>query len=583
MAAQEPAEPASAAQTTPDGGLLSWLDARSGYRSLVSHWLKEPVQGGPRFAYVFGSLLLLMLLSQALTGVLMMAFYAPSATDAWASVAYLQDQVRLGWFVRGMHSAGASVLVIGMVLHLLQVTLYGAYRAPRELNLWTGLVLLMLVMGFALTGYLLPWDQKGYWATQVATTLLGAVPLIGPALQTILQGGSSYGNLTLTHFYALHVFVLPALLVTMVVLHLVLFRRHGVTPRWDRSSAELADKTAPFWPRQALYDLGFSALVFGAVAIYVAREHGAELAAPADPSVEFDARPEWYFLPLYQLLKYFPGYLEVVAALGVPLLFFAALALLPWLDRAPTREPKKRWAPLFVCIACLAGAGSLGAQAAYQDAHNPRFAEHAAEAKEQALRARKLALLGVPAEGGVAVYLNDPLEQGRRLFSEHCTQCHRLGRMGPSESEQKGPNLSELGSREWLAAFLVAPQSSRFFGHTKLAGGMKAVKLPPAELTDLVEYVYSLGGRKDAAPERVQRGALLFQDKNCDLCHERDGKTGGQGPNLLGYGSVQWLRRLISGPDSALFYGDKNDMPSFGKKLSADELDRLAAYLGEKK
>jgi ubiquinol-cytochrome c reductase cytochrome b subunit len=197
-------EPVSEPPATEPRG---FFDSRTGYRQLLRHLLDEPVRGGASFAYVFGSLLLFVLCNQALTGVLLMAFYAPSATDAWASVAYIQDQVQLGWFIRGMHSAGASVMMLGMCAHMLQVLIYGAYKKPRELNWLSGLFLVTLVFGFALTGYLLPWDQKGYWATQVATTLIGSIPLCGSLLQQLLQGGPTYGNLTLTHFYALHVFV----------------------------------------------------------------------------------------------------------------------------------------------------------------------------------------------------------------------------------------------------------------------------------------------------------------------------------------------------------------------------------------
>jgi ubiquinol-cytochrome c reductase cytochrome b subunit len=233
---------------------------------------------------------------------------------------------------------------------------------------------------------------------------------------------------------------------------------------------------------------------------------------------------------------------------------------------------------------CLAGAAALGGQARYQDAHNPRLAAHEVAAKEEALRARKLALQGVPTAGGVAVYENDPLQKGRRLFAEHCAQCHRLGRMGPSAEDEKGPDLTGLYSRAWLEAFLLSPDSPRFYGRTKLKDGMNPVKLPQEELRDLIEYVYALGGppadgKRPIDGERVKRGALLYEDKNCDLCHERDGKTSGQGPNLAGYGTAQYLQRFLQAPSSPLHFGEKNDMPAFGKKLTAVELQQLSSFL----
>jgi ubiquinol-cytochrome c reductase cytochrome b subunit len=577
MAAAEP--PPAAAPPGASRGLRGWLDSRTGYQALLAHLLSEPVRGGASWAYVFGSLLLFVLLNQALTGVLLMAFYAPSATDAWASVAYIQDQVRLGWFIRGMHSAGASVMVLGMLGHLLQVALYGAYRSPREVSWLSGLLLLLLTLGFALTGYLLPWDQKGYWATQVATSILGATPVIGQTLQTLLQGGPQYGNLTLTHFYALHVFVLPAIVVTLVVAHVALFRRHGVTPRWGRTDGELDRRTAPFWPGQALRDLLAAAALLALLAWWVGRTHGAELSAPADPGSRYEARPEWYFLPLYQLLKYFPGPLEIVAALGVPVLILGGLGAVPFLDRGRDPAPRRRLLPLGVVGGILAGLAALTALSLREDARNPRYRQGVQQAAEEAQRARHLALQGVPVAGGTAVYLNDPQERGRLLFREHCQGCHRLGSLGPELAEQKGPDLTRWGSRRWLGELITEPDSPSAFGHTKLAGSMKPVRLGPEPLADLVEYLYSLGGGRDVDAARVQRGATLFEDNNCDLCHERDGKTPGQGPGLGGYLSVAWTRALLTDPASPLYYGGKNDMTAFGKKLTAGELDSLAAYL----
>ena len=157
----------------------------------------------------------------------MASFYAPSSTTAWAAVAYIQQEVTLGWFIRGLHSAGASMTVVLLGLHLVQSVASGSYAAAARRNWILGLVLGGLVLAFALTGYLLPWDQKGYWATQVVTSLLGETPLVGDYLRRVVQGGGDYGNLTLTHFYALHTMLLPALTTTLVVVHVRWARRAG--------------------------------------------------------------------------------------------------------------------------------------------------------------------------------------------------------------------------------------------------------------------------------------------------------------------------------------------------------------------
>ncbi len=235
--------------------LSAFLEERTGYRALVRAAFDEPVPGGARARYVFGSVLLFLFANQFVTGLLLGAGYAASTHDAWSSVAYIEELAPLGWFIRGMHSAGASAAIVVVLLHLMQVTWAGAYRRPREVTWWVGLALLGLLLAFGLTGYLLPWDQKGYFATQVATSLLGATPVIGPSAQSIVQGGAHYGNLTLTRFYALHVLLLPALLVAAIVLHVALFRRHGVTPPAALDEAVLAARAQPFYPRQLGIDL----------------------------------------------------------------------------------------------------------------------------------------------------------------------------------------------------------------------------------------------------------------------------------------------------------------------------------------
>ena len=249
--------------------VLAWLESRIGYTGIIKMLLDEPIPGGARWWYVFGSVLTFILSIQILTGIFLAAFYSPASNTAWASVAFIQDQLALGWFVRGLHSTGASAMVIMTVLHLAQVLIYGAYRAPREMNWIVGVSMLGLVLAFALTGYLLPWDQKGYWATQVATSIIGTTPLVGPELQKLLQGGSEYGSFTITHFYALHTYVLPGTIIGMLLLHLYLFRRHGVTPKWDVPPQELARKTQPFWPDQLYRDIVACGITFLAIVLIV--------------------------------------------------------------------------------------------------------------------------------------------------------------------------------------------------------------------------------------------------------------------------------------------------------------------------
>jgi ubiquinol-cytochrome c reductase cytochrome b subunit len=215
--------------------LLDWLDARTGYRHSLDDALYEHIPSGARWRYVFGSTLVFAFVTQVITGLFLWMAYSPSSQTAWESVYYIQYQMQGGWLLRGVHHFMAQAMVVLLALHLLQVIIDGAYRAPREVNFWLGLVLMQLVLGLSLTGYLLPWDQKGYWATSVATNLMTLVPVVGDDLQKLVVGGSEYGHHTLTRFFALHAGILPTLLVMILVVHLALFRKHGLTAVLSRA------------------------------------------------------------------------------------------------------------------------------------------------------------------------------------------------------------------------------------------------------------------------------------------------------------------------------------------------------------
>jgi ubiquinol-cytochrome c reductase cytochrome b subunit len=542
--------------------LADWLDARTGWREAWRSLGAAPIPGGARWSYVCGGLLVFALGLQALTGLLLASFYAPSSTTAWAAVAYIQQEVTLGWLVRGLHSAGASLTVALLGLHLVQVTAWGAYRKPREVNWWLGLMLAGLIGAFALTGYLLPWDQRGYWATQVATSLVGETPLVGPFLRRLVQGGNDFGNLTLTHFYALHTLLLPVLAVVTALAHVKLVRRHGVANPTGTTLSE------PFWPRQAARDVIAMALVLACLFAMVVRTHGAPLEAPADPSAAYDARPEWYFLPLYQLLKYFPGALEPIGALGVPLVVVAALALLPL--------GASRRAALALVLALIVGAVALGTRATLADRRSVGYRRARVRADAAAARALALARAGVPPAGGTAIFDSDPHARARKLFTARCAGCHVLD----GEGEPRGPQLTAWSSRAWLRDFLVEPDAPRYFGRTKRLHQMKPVKATGDDLKALVEFVYAQGG-SDVDAALARRGEQIFERENCDDCHGTDGKYEGDGaPNLAGRAAPARLEQLIRDAGDGLWFGDRNEMPRFGRdKLGDDDVTALARLI----
>src|SRR5437762_9365955 len=244
--------------------LLHWLDDRTGYKALLHEALYERVPGGARWRYVWGSTLVFTFTVQLVTGLLLWMAYNPSSQTAWESVYYIQHDVLLGWLLRGIHHFTAQAMVVLLVLHLLQVVIDGAYKAPREVNFWLGLILLQIVLGLSLTGYLLPWDQKGYWATKVATNIAGITPVIGAEVQQLAVGGPEYGHHTLTRFFALHAGLLPALLIAFLALHIYVFRRHGITVP---NPIHKPDTT--FWPDQVLKDSVACLAVLAAVLLFI--------------------------------------------------------------------------------------------------------------------------------------------------------------------------------------------------------------------------------------------------------------------------------------------------------------------------
>jgi ubiquinol-cytochrome c reductase cytochrome b subunit len=576
--------------------LAHWLDHRTGLQAILKEALEEPIPGGARWRYVFGSALTVVFLVQVFTGLLLMTSYSPSSSTAWGSVYYISHEMWYGWFIRGAHHFAAQAMVVLLVLHLLQVLWAGAYRRPREFNWWFGMALMVLTLGFSLTGYLLPWDQKGYWATKVATNIMGGAPVLGPYLQKVLVGGPDYGNQTVTRFFGLHVGILPTLLVLCLVAHVALFRRHGITPPPDAERRP----TALFWPEQLFKDTAFSAAVLGVVIALVLYERGAHLDAPADASgSDYPARPEWYFLSLYQMLKYFPGDREIIGTIVIPTALMVVLLLLPFLDRVFPR----RFAHFLACglvFAVVGGAGFLAVQAAYDDARDPSFQQ--ARKKADAERRRALLLagrpeVGIPPEGSSYLLRRDPLTQGRAVLERRCLGCHVQG--GHGAGTQSAPDLAGFGTRAWIRGLLEDPQAPAYFGKVPQCDGMaewkRNSKLTPKQLDDVAEFVASFAA---IAPDTTadewlnspgvseHPGVAPFQ-KECGTCHVVDGglSEGGNrdAPNLFAWGSPQWIARMIRKPSAADrygFLGDAQKMPAFGlEQLIANDVDMVIRYL----
>lgn len=548
------------------------FESRTGVPSLLRKFLDEKVKGGGRWSYVFGSCLVILFAVQFITGIVLAFHYSPSSTQAWGSIAYLQETLRTGWFIRGLHHWGASFVVIFAIIHLFQVFSFGAYKKPREFNWWSGVFLFFITLGMALTGYLLPWDQRGYWSSRVVTNIIGTIPGLGPKLSQVLMGGSDFGNLTLTHFYGLHALLLPLLFVLFLLFHLLVFRRHGVTPGWWRSDTDLERNAEPFWPRQVFKDLFASLLVLMALAAWVFYKKGAPLGPPADPTSNYLARPEWYFLFLYESLKFFKGKWEVVGTLILPSFLLLFLLMLPLADRHPGRQWKVRKKFFLIGGVFSIFLISFTITPMLQDKDDPLFQHLRQENQRQAQVALELAKGGIPPEGPLAMLTANPLENGHRLFSADCMACHTLHQLGGS----LGPDLTGYLSPSWIKGFLKNPHGKSYYGATQLTG-MPPVTLPDPQIDQLVAYISSLS-QASPSPE-ANAGLKLFQQKNCQMCHGVPGSQPALVFDLTGYGSENWLKSFIKNPAQPNLYGQASQMPGFGNILSDKELDDMVQFL----
>jgi ubiquinol-cytochrome c reductase cytochrome b subunit len=607
---------------------------------LLKEALYERIPGGARWRYAWGSTLVFVFVVQMITGTCLWMAYSPGANTAWESVYYIQHEMTLGWIIRGMHHFAAQAMVILMVLHLMQVVIDGAYKAPREVNFWLGLVLAQIVLFLGLTGYLLPWDQKGYYATQVATEIMGSAPFVGPYVQKFMQGGSQYGHHTLTRFFALHAGILPASLLAFLGLHIYVFRRHGI-----KAKEPVAPVEGMFWPDQILKDAVACLAVLAAIMTATFYWHGAELTAPANPAESYAAaRPEWYYLFLFKFLQYewvsqMGEKLHVGEAFGaifVPGAVGGVFLLMPFIGRTKMGH----WFNVSYMWVVMGIAGTLTGIAYYEDwyAENEEgvaFRAAVEEAHHDGERTVELAQspTGIPPEGAASLLRNDPLTQGPKLFKQYCIDCHQPAG-GKFEKPAEGPELANLddreqirfASRDWIRSVLT--DFSRHFQSLQgvtgerqpqaaaiLSGSMKDWSetngpklLDPANAADLealVEFLYSQSVRPDALPPtdpKVVRGAEIFSSGTlasgsvdaCADCHTlrtytlaADGTptwndtpvAEGGLPDLTNYGGSQWIKAFLSNPQQV--YGDNNAMPAFGEQLSPAQLDLLARWLAE--
>ena len=335
------------------GRLWTWLDQRVGLADFEELARKKQVPiHRHALWYYLGGMTLFLFAIQVGTGILLLFYYRASAEEAYESVQFLMAEVEFGWLIRSIHAWSANLMIVALFVHLFSVLFLKAYRPPREVTWLSGVALLAIALAFGFTGYLLPWNELAYFATKVGTEITGVIPLVGRFLLRLLRGGDEVTGATLTRFYGIHVAVLPALTTILLGLHLYLVQKHGmsVPPSVERHGG--APRTMPFVPNFLLRDMVGWLAALG-VLVALAAFFPTELGKKADPfaPAPVGIRPEWYFVFMFQTLKYLPGHIlgiegEVVGVIGFGLggLF---LLLIPFLDRRAARGDP---GPLFTWI-----------------------------------------------------------------------------------------------------------------------------------------------------------------------------------------------------------------------------------------
>jgi len=577
------------------GRLGDWLEERMGWRTAVRAWLDHPVVGGAPWAAAMAASVATCFGVLALTGLTLMTAYGASPQAAWASVHYVQFVQGGGWVVRGLHYWAAQALFVLAALHVVHGAFAASYRRPREVAWWLTLAIFGLALAAGITGGLLPWDERGWWARTVEGNIIGLAPGLGSWLQQMMEGGTELGALGLSRMVTLHTMVLPPLLAVMLWARRGIVSRHG----WvDTRGAPLSRATQIL--RDGLVAVGVLAVVFA----LAAAAHGAPLEAPADPMGDYPARPEWFLMTLYELRKMFHGAGEFVGTTLVPMVVGLYFALLPWLDR-PGRSRSALLAP---AVLIFVGTLVLGWIPAQKDAHDEAYVRQRAKADRRAAAAATLAMGGVPPEGALAMVRNDPELRGRDLFDQHCASCHVLGDLGDPK-KATASKLDGWGTPQWISAMIHDPDAPEFFGRGPFLGNMPSVDVRPkdkpaadawkpmaaseAERGVVAAFLASQGDEPGDPSRALAEASRATGERivsgRCANCHlyKGDGDVDGSdvAPELARYGSIGWTRAQIANPATVETYREKalgedlkKHMPRFDKDLSPADIDLVARW-----
>ncbi|HEY0614482.1 MAG TPA: cytochrome b N-terminal domain-containing protein [Candidatus Elarobacter sp.] len=488
--------------------MLTWLDQRTGLVTMTKDFLTEDVPGGASYWYAFGSATVFALMLQIATGIFLCFYYAPSTATAWESTDYLIKHVPAGGLVLSLHYWGASAMIAFMTMHLLQALLWGAYKKPRELQWIVGVILFLLTLVLGLTGYLLPWDLNALLASKVAIQIAGSAPILGPAILNFLQDGSGIGTLTINRFFGIHVWLVPALLVGLVGLHLAIFRWNGPAGPPIDEAPKL--KPGRFWPDQMFMDTVLSFAMF-VIIVVLAVFAPAPFDAKADPNnTEFVPYPAWYFLALYALLdvvgKFPPAIVQIstlFATIIMPGLLVALLIVLPFIDRNPSRRPSRRPWILGLTALTLIGAIALSFFGQYNvvvgQVEHGLVGATAGNAATTGGTPQVETNTGNNPNGGGAAGGPGNATAGQTVFTTNCSSCHAAngtGAAGVGPPLAGNPDVS--GDKNKIIGIVLNGLSGQ-----PIQGKTYPAQMPPwkgtlsnKQIADVLTYIRTSWGNK---------------------------------------------------------------------------------------
>jgi len=476
-----------------------WFDRRLQLAAPIREAAEHPVpRNTASWFYVFGSAALTVFILQLVTGILLAMIYVPSASEAWSSLQSLNHDVTLGWFIRALHGWGSNFMVAIVLIHMVQVFLFGAYKFPRELTWIVGVFLLLMTLGMAFSGQVLRFDQDAYWGLGIGASIASRVPIIGPAAVKLMLGGPIIAGATLSRFFALHVFVIPGMLIGFVCLHLMMVLKLGIN-EWPMPGRlvkkatymteyhELTKKDgAPFVPYAVWKDLFFAAFILLAVAACAVYFGPFGPTGRPDPTIiQTVPKPDYFFLWLYALLSLLPPSMETPALLIGPVVAIMVLLLLPFLSGEGEKSWRRRPIAVLTILLLAIALGTLTHLSGYTP-----WSPHMNPSSGDPVPDRFL-------HGTTALQ-----RRGALVFQvKQCRNCHSLGEAGG----QRGPALDSVAVR--LTQDQLIRQVIQGGGNMPAYGK----NLSPAETTALVAFLETLHPPNQAPARDAARDAAIAE------------------------------------------------------------------------